>query len=47
MQERKGDLGRAMEVFEERFKDDTEKVQRWQDAVLRTSGIFGWKFDRG
>ncbi|OWM89411.1 hypothetical protein CDL15_Pgr024159 [Punica granatum] len=47
LRERKGDLGRAMEVFEERFKDDMEKVRKWRDAVLRTSNIFGWKFDRG
>ncbi|KAK7257342.1 hypothetical protein RIF29_31247 [Crotalaria pallida] len=37
-----GDFGKAFAGYEERFKDDSEMIKTWREALIQVANLSGW-----
>lgn len=47
VQDLTGSFGKAMEVHERMFPDNMEKVQKWREALYKSSSIRNWHLKSG
>ncbi|XP_050135380.1 TMV resistance protein N-like [Malus sylvestris] len=47
VQKQMGNFGKAFSKHEETFKDNTEKVQKWRDALTEVADLYGWHVQDG
>ncbi len=47
VRQQKGNIGIALAKHEEKFKDNTEKVQSWKVALNEAASLSGWHYEDG